>query len=79
MSQFSRSVPLRTSVSSRLASTGGRGGDHRSAEVREADDARWARFFSEKFEDKGYYGYRIPTPQSSFGAFAGRMEVLCRG
>jgi hypothetical protein len=41
------------------------------------DNARWDRIFAEKFADPNYYAPRIPTLQSSFGAFAGRMEVLC--
>lgn len=42
------------------------------------DDSRWDRIFA-KFVDPSYYGSRVPSAQSSFGAFAGRMEVLCRG
>jgi len=42
------------------------------------DDSRWNRIFA-KFEDPFYYGNRVPSAQSSFGAFAGRMEMLCRG
>ncbi len=55
-----------------------RGGDRRPKEVIEAEDARWNRIFS-RFVDPEYYAPRVPSLQSSFGAFAGRMELLCRG
>ena len=45
------------------------------AEIAEENE-RWNRIFSEKFEDPEYYS-RIPSPQSSFDAFADQMAVCC--
>ncbi len=42
------------------------------------EDARWDRIF-QKFIDPAYYTGRVPSLPSTFGAFAGQMEVLCRG
>lgn len=53
----------------------GRG--ERSHDAEAADNAKWDRIF-QKFVDPGYYTGRFPTVQSSFGAFASSMEVLCR-
>ena len=41
------------------------------------DNARWDRIFAEKFADPDYYAGRVPFPQSSFGAFADQMAVVC--
>lgn len=48
-----------------------------SREVALAEDAKWERVF-QRFVDPDYYAPRTPTVQSSFGAFAAQMEVLCR-
>jgi len=41
------------------------------------DNQRWDRIFAAKFADPEYYSRRIPTPQSSFGAFAFQVETVC--
>jgi hypothetical protein len=41
------------------------------------DNARWDGIFA-RFIDPDYYKIPAPTFGSSFGAFASRMEMLCR-
>jgi hypothetical protein len=47
-------------------------------QVDKESDERWNRIFAAKFADPDYYGMRVPMLQSSFGAFASQMEMLCQ-